>query len=86
MNVERVYREESVLGRGPTHPKMLEGLVLCRLLAREPDLPSNFSTFVLELVGSRSEFMEVADGLGEGGSAKESVCLFFSRAGALSGD
>ena len=65
---------------------MLEGLVLCRLLGREFDLPSNLSTFVLELVGSRSEGMEIADGLGEGGSAKESVCRFFSRAGALSGD
>ena len=71
---------------GATYPKMLEGLVLCRLLGREPDLPSSLSTFVLELVGSVSEVMEVADGLGDGGSAKESVCRFFRRAGALSGD
>ena len=56
-----------------THPKILEGLGLCKLLGREAAFPSNFSTLVLESVRSRLEVVEVAEGLGEGGSAKESV-------------
>lgn len=56
-----------------TYPNILEGLVFCRLRGREPALLSNFSTPVFESVRSRFEVVEVDEGLGEGGSAKESV-------------
>lgn len=56
-----------------THPKILEGLGFCKLRGREAALPSNFSTLVFGSMRSRLEVVEVAEGLGEGGSAKESA-------------